>query len=62
MTVMLAFLVRIFLVYFAIKMVWSFFAKEKGLPGSKQSQQKESIKRYQSDKDTIEDADFEDVN
>ncbi len=58
---MLAFLVRIFLVYFIIKMVWSLFSNGKGLPGSKQSQSKESIKRYQSDEGAIEDADFEEV-
>ncbi len=59
---MLALLIRVFLVYFIIKMVWSFFSKEKGLPGSKQSKRKRSIKRYRSDGDTIEDADYEDIN
>ncbi len=61
MTSLLVLLFRLFIIYLVIKIFWSLFSKGINIFGSKQRKPKEPIKRYESDGETIEDAEFKEV-
>lgn len=61
MTVMLGLLLRVLVFYFIIRFLFSLFSK-KGIGTNRdRSIKKEPVKRYKSQGDSIEEADFEEV-
>lgn len=58
---MLGLLVKLLLFYLAIKMAWSIFSKGNRIQDSQRTKPKESVGRYQSEGESIEDADYEEV-
>ena len=60
-TVLLAFLARLVIIYLVIRFLWSLFSKGSSFLGSKNKDHKESIKRYNNKGEKIEDADFKEI-
>jgi len=58
---MFGLLVKLLLFYLAIKVAWSIFSKGNRIQNSQRTKPKESVGRYQSEGETIEDADYEEV-
>ena len=58
---MLGLLVKLLLFYLAIKLAWSLFSKGTRLSGSEPKGPKEPVRRYQSEGEIIEDADYEEM-
>ncbi len=58
----MGFLVKILLFYLAFRLIWSFFSKGNRIKNSRGKREgDEPIKRYNTQGEVIEDADFEDV-
>ncbi len=58
---MFGLLVKLFPFYLAVKMVLSIFSKGNRIQDSQRTKPEESVGRYQSEGESIEDADYEEV-
>jgi hypothetical protein len=61
MSAFLGFLVKVFLIYLAIKFVWSLVGGKINLFHKREAKTKTTVKRFNADGVKIEDADFKDV-
>jgi len=61
MSALLLLFARLFIIYLVIKMVWSLLFKKQSIFGSGKNERKETIRRYNADKEKIEDAEFEEI-
>ena len=61
MTALLFLFARLFIIYLVIKVVWSLFSNKKSIFGSGKRESKENLKRYNTAKEKIEDAEFEEL-
>lgn len=52
---------RIFFIFLVVKIVWSMFFKPANILKESKFKKKNSIKRYKSNGEIIDDADFEDI-